>query len=66
MQRLTIHPLSLGLIFCALSAACIGVASCKPCGHPMPPIDCQIGAYRFPDGEIVDIARSEGENAPLA
>jgi pimeloyl-ACP methyl ester carboxylesterase len=22
---------------------------------------CQIGAYRFPDGEIVDIARSEGD-----
>jgi pimeloyl-ACP methyl ester carboxylesterase len=60
MQRLTIHPLSLGLIFCILSAGCIGVAFA---GHVEPSaVDhCQIGAYRFPDGEIVDIAQSEGK-----
>ena len=59
MQRLTIHPLSLGLIFCTLSAGCIGVAFA---GHVEPSaVDCQIGAYRFPDGEIVDIAQSEGK-----
>ena len=60
MQRLKIHPLSLGLIFCTLSAGCIGVAFA---GHVEPSaVDhCQIGAYRFPDGEIVDIAHSEGK-----
>ena len=58
MQRLTIHPLSLGLIFCTLSAGCIGVAFA---GHVEPSAVDQIGAYRFPDGEIVDIAQSEGK-----
>src|SRR6266536_4989271 len=57
MERLTIHPLSLGLIFCSLSAACIGAAlSGENAGD-----DCQTGAYRFSDGEIVDIAQSEGK-----
>ena len=58
MQRLTIHPLSLGLIFCTLSAGCIGVVFA---GHVEPSAVDQIGAYRFPDGEIVDIAQSEGK-----
>jgi pimeloyl-ACP methyl ester carboxylesterase len=59
MHRLRIHPFSLGLIFCILSAACIGTALA---GHVEPSsADCQIGVYRFPDGEIVDIAQSEGK-----
>lgn len=43
----------------ALSATCIGAALT---GGASPNLsdDCQIGAYRFTDGEIVDIARSEG------
>ena len=59
MPRLSIHPFSLGLTFYILSAACIGTALA---GHVEPgSADCQIGAYRFPDGEIVDIAQSEGQ-----
>src|SRR4030095_2165744 len=59
-MRLRIHPLSLGLVFWTLSAACTGVALA---GHvEFSAVDhCQIGAYHFPNGEIVDIARSEGE-----
>ena len=48
------------LIVCALSAVCIGAviaSESKTAG----PGDCQIGTYRFSDGEIVDIARSEGD-----
>src|SRR6266508_4016605 len=51
MHCLRIHSFSPGLVVCILSAACIGAGTAD---------DCQIGAYRFPDGEIVDIARSEG------
>jgi uncharacterized protein len=59
-MRLRIHPLSLGLVFWSLSAACTDVALA---GHAESSAfdHCQIGAYRFPNGEIVDIARSEGE-----
>ena len=60
MSWFGIHSLSRRLIVCALSAVCIGAviaSESKSAG----PGDCQIGAYRFPDGEIVDIARSEGE-----
>ena len=48
------------LIVCVLSAVCIGAliaSESKTAG----PDDCQIGTYRFSDGEIVDIARSEGD-----
>jgi uncharacterized protein len=42
----------------SVSAVCIGAVVA---GHVKPSaVDhCQIGAYRFPDGEIVDIARSQ-------
>jgi len=59
MHRLRIHPFSLRLILCIFSAACIGTAFA---GHVEPStVDCQIGAYRFQDVEIVDIAQSEGK-----
>ncbi len=48
------------LFVCALSAVCIGAviaSESKSAG----PEDCQIGTYRFSDGAIVDIARSEGD-----
>jgi len=50
---------SRGFMVGALSATCIGAALT---GGASPNLsdDCQIGAYRFTDGEIVDIARSEG------
>jgi pimeloyl-ACP methyl ester carboxylesterase len=55
-----IHPVSRGLIVGALSATCIGAAlTCNSAANASD--DCQIGAYRFSDGEIVDIARSEGD-----
>jgi uncharacterized protein len=60
MHRLRIHPFSLRLIVCAFSAACISAAiagESDTARHD----DCQIGTYRFSDGEIVDIARSEGD-----
>jgi pimeloyl-ACP methyl ester carboxylesterase len=60
MSWFGIHLMSQRLIVCVLSAVCIGavVASeSKTAG----PDDCQIGTYRFSDGEIVDIARSEGD-----
>jgi len=57
MPWFSIRSLLLELIFCSLSAACIGAAlSGENAGD-----DCQIGAYRFPNGEIVDIAQSEGK-----
>src|SRR4029450_3603671 len=59
-MRLRIHPLSLGLVFWTLSAACTDVALA---GHVESGAadHCELGAYRFSDGEIVDIARSEGD-----
>jgi uncharacterized protein len=60
MHRLRIHPLSIGLIFCILSAVCISAAIAGE-SETARPDDCQIGTYRFPDGETVDIARSEGD-----
>ena len=50
------------LIVCVLSAVCIGAviaSESKTAG----PDDCQIGTYRFSDGEIFDIARSEGDTS---
>jgi len=56
MRSLRIYLLSLGLIVCGLSTACIdGGLAGESSGD-----DCQIGTYRFADREIVDIARSEG------
>jgi uncharacterized protein len=60
MSLSEIHLMSRRLIVCALSAVCIGAViagESKSAG----PEDCQIGTYRFSDGEIVDIARSEGD-----
>jgi uncharacterized protein len=57
MPRPRIHPFSFRLIFCVLSAAYIGTALASNATAN----DCQIGSYRFSDGEIVDIARSEGK-----
>src|SRR6266481_223443 len=60
MIRFITQLLSLGVIVSALSATCIrpAIADESESGTAG---DCQIGAYRFPDGEIVDIARSEGD-----
>ena len=60
MSCLGIHSLSRGLIVCGLSAACVGVALAGRVESGATD-HCQIGAYRFSDGEIVDIARSEGD-----
>jgi len=60
MSLFGIHSMSRRLIACALSAVCIGAviaSESKSAG----PGDCEIGTYRFSDGAIVDIARSEGE-----
>ncbi len=59
-MRRRIDPLSLGLVFCTLSAACIG----GPLAAHLEPgavQHCEIGTYRFSNGKFVDIARSEGE-----
>src|SRR5438093_4346210 len=56
MRSLRIYLLSLGLIVCGLSTACIaGGLAGESDGD-----DCQSGAYHFSGREIVDIARSEG------
>jgi uncharacterized protein len=52
MHRFRVHPL---YFLCSLLTACIGTALAGESSSN----DCQIGTYRFPDGEIVDIARSE-------
>jgi len=60
MSWFEIHLMSRQLIVCVLSAVCIGAviaSESKTAGTG----DCQIGTYRFSDGEIVDIARSEGD-----
>jgi len=55
-----IHRLLRGLIGCGVSAVCmIGVSA--GCAESSIANICPIGAYRFPSGEIVDIARSEGD-----
>ena len=59
-MRRKIDPLSLRLVFCTLSAACIGVALAADV-EPTAVHHCEIGTYRFSNGEIVDIARSEGD-----
>ena len=50
------HPLSFRLVVYALSTVCIGAALSGESTEA----DCEIGAYRFVDGEIVDIGQSEG------
>src|SRR4029078_6922582 len=60
MSLFGIHLMSWRLIVCVLSAVCIGAliaGESKTAG----PDDCQTGTYRFSDGGIVDIARSEGD-----
>ena len=47
------------LIVCALLAVCIGAVIASE-SKTAENDDCQIGTYRFSDGEIIDIARSEG------
>ena len=59
MIRFISQLLSLGVIVCALSAACIRAAIAGE-SETARSDDCQTGTYRFSDGEIVDIARSEG------
>jgi hypothetical protein len=58
MYCLRNYPVSRGFIVGALLATCIGTSFT---GDAAPDVsdDCQIGAYRFADEEIVDIARSE-------
>ena len=59
MIRFITQLLSLGAIVCALLVASIGAAIADESKSARPD-DCQIGTYRFPNGEIVDIARFEG------
>src|SRR4029453_13556502 len=60
MSCFRFHSVARRLIVCALSAACIGAAIRGEIETPRPGV-CQIGTYRFSDGEIVDIARSVGD-----
>jgi len=60
MIRFITQLLSLGAIVCALLVVSIGAAIVDGSKSARPD-DCQIGTYRFPNGEIVDIARSEGD-----
>jgi pimeloyl-ACP methyl ester carboxylesterase len=60
MSLFEIHLIWRRLIVCVVSAVCIGAViagESKSAG----PEDCRIGTYRFSDGAIVDIARSEGD-----
>src|SRR4029450_13675223 len=60
MHPRRIDLLSLALIVSVFSATCIGavIAGESTTGTAA---YCQIGIYRFSDGEIVDIAQSEGD-----
>jgi uncharacterized protein len=60
MSWFGIHLMSRRLIVCVLSAVCIGAVIAGE-SKTAAPDDCQIGTYRFSDGEIVDIARYEGD-----
>ena len=60
MSWFEIHLMARRLIVCALSAVCVGALIASE-SKTVGPDDCQIGTYRFSDGEIVDIARSEGD-----
>jgi hypothetical protein len=60
MSWFGIHLMSRRLIVCALLAVCVGsvIASESKTASPE---DCQTGTYRFSDGEIIDVARSDGD-----
>jgi pimeloyl-ACP methyl ester carboxylesterase len=60
MSLFGIHLMSSRLIVCALLAVCIGAVIASE-SKTESPEDCQTGAYRFSDGEIIDIARSDGD-----
>jgi pimeloyl-ACP methyl ester carboxylesterase len=60
MHARRIDLFSLALIVSVFSATCIGAVIADEPGTGTA-ANCQIGAYRFSDGEIVDIARSEGD-----
>src|SRR6266478_7665912 len=55
-----IHSLSRGLIVCGLSVVSVGAALAGRVEAGTND-SCQKGTYRFSDGEIVDIARSESD-----
>ena len=60
MSLFGIHSMSRRLIVWALSAVCIGAVIAGE-SKSARSVDCQIGTYRFLDGSIVDIARSEDD-----
>ena len=60
MTCLMIHPLSRGLIAWSLALVSISAVLASSVASNASN-DCQIGAYRFSDGEIIDVARSEGD-----
>jgi uncharacterized protein len=60
MHPRRIDLLSLALIVAVFSATCIGAVIAGESGTGTAAY-CQIGTYRFSDGEIVDIAQSEGD-----
>jgi pimeloyl-ACP methyl ester carboxylesterase len=60
MSCFRIYSLSYRLIVCALSAGFVAAAIADE-SESGTAGDCHIGAYRFWDGEIIDIARSEGD-----
>ena len=60
MSWFEIHVISQRLIVCAISATYVGAAIADESKRGTPG-DCQTGTYRFADGEIIDIARSEDD-----
>jgi uncharacterized protein len=59
MHRGKVHLLCFGLIVFSRFATCMSAALSGE-SEPGTAKDCQVGTYRFSDGEIVDIAQSEG------
>jgi pimeloyl-ACP methyl ester carboxylesterase len=60
MDRIKNEALWLGMILCFLSGSPIHASSAGKSEADRAE-SCSIGTYRFPDGEIADIARSEGD-----
>jgi dienelactone hydrolase len=60
MRRSKIRSLLLGLVVWSLSTVWGGTAVAVDAKAGVAD-DCRLGTYRFSDGEIVDIARSEGD-----
>ena len=60
MRRSRIRSVLLGLVVWSLSTVWSGIAVAVDVKAGVAD-DCRLGTYRFSDGEIVDIARSEGE-----